>query len=219
MNSKTKKLTTTGVLIALGTILSVIVVYKLPYGGSITLAGMVPVVVLGYKYSPKWGLLSGFVFSLIQAIIGATASQAFAGMYDPNNAAKSVINIVLMAFLDYVVAYSVLGLSGIFKNKIKNDTAALAVGAGCACFFRFVAHFLSGWILWGSYAEWFFTETMNNDFGKGILEKYSGQGLAVIYSIIYNGSYMLPELIITVIVCIALISVKPLRKYIVNEEA
>ena len=219
MNSKTKKITTTGVLVALGAILCMIKIYQLPYGGAITLAGMVPVVIIGYKYSIKWGLFSGFVFSLIQTILGATTSQAFAGMYDPGNAAKSVINIVLMAFLDYIVAFSVLGLSGIFKKKIKNDTAALALGAGCACIFRFIAHFLSGWILWGSYAEWFFTEVMNNNIGSNILAKYSGQSLAVIYSAIYNGSFMLPETIITVIVCTAIISVKPLKKYIVDENS
>ncbi|MBQ9530611.1 MAG: energy-coupled thiamine transporter ThiT [Eubacterium sp.] len=218
MNSKTKRLTTTGVLIALGTILSMIEVYKLPFGGSITLAGMVPVVIIGYKYGIKWGFFSGVVFGVIQAILGATSSQAFAGMYDPKNAAKSVFNIVLMALLDYIIAFSVLGLSGIFKNRIKNDTVALALGAGCACFFRFIAHFLSGWILWGSYAEWFFTEQMNNSFGKNVLSKFSGQGLSVIYSAVYNGSYMLPEIIITVIVCVILISVKPLKKIIITEE-
>ena len=218
MSSKTKRLTTTGVLIALSVILCLIKIYQLPYGGAITLAGMVPVIILGYKYGVKWGLFSGFIFSLIQMILGATTSQAFAGMYDSEHAAMSVFKIILMAFLDYIVAFSAIGLSGLFKNKLKNDTAALAVGAGCACFFRFLAHFLSGWILWGSYAEWFFTEVMNNDTGSRILSSYSGQLLAVIYSAIYNGSFMLPELVLSVVVCIALISVKPLKKYIVSEE-
>lgn len=218
MNSKTKRLTTSGVLIALGTILSIIEIYKLPYGGSITLAGMVPVVILGYKYGMKWGLFSGFVFAIIQAILGATASQAFAGMYDPANASKSVFNIILMALLDYIIAFSVLGLSGMFKNRFKSETTSFALGAFTVCVLRFCAHFLSGWILWGSYAEWFFTEQMNNSFGQSILSKFSGQLLAVIYSAVYNGSYMIPEIIITVVVCIILISVKPLKKLIVSED-
>ena len=218
MNSKTKRLTTTGVLIALGSILCMIPIYKLPYGGSITLAGMVPIVIIGYKYGVKWGVFSAFIFSIVQMILGATASQAFAGMYDPQNALKSAFNIILMALLDYFVAYTMLGLSGMFKNKIKNDTAALALGAGVACFLRFLAHFFSGWILWGSYAEWFFTEQMNNSFGQNVLSKFSGQALAVIYSLVYNGSYMLPEIIITVLVCIVLISVKPMKKLIADPE-
>ncbi|MBR3737856.1 MAG: energy-coupled thiamine transporter ThiT [Eubacterium sp.] len=218
MNSKTKRLTTTGVLIALGTILSFIKVYELPYGGSITLASMVPIIIIGYKYGVKWGIFSGFIGAIIQAILGATASQAFAGMYDSENVGKSVLNIILMALLDYIVAFTVLGLSGMFKNKIKNDTAAFALGGGVVCLLRFVAHFLSGWILWGSYAEWFFTEKMNNSFSQSVLGKFSGQSLAIIYSAVYNGSYMLPELIITVVACLALISVKPVRKLIVNPE-
>ena len=218
MNSKTKRLTTTGVLIALGAILSFIKVYELPYGGSITLASMVPVIILGYKYGVKWGLFSGFVFSLIQAVLGATASQAFAGMYDPENATKSVVNIILMALLDYIVAFTVLGLSGIFKGKVKNDTVAIALGGAVAVLLRLCAHFLSGWILWGSYAEWFFTDVMNNSFGQGILSKYSGQTLAVIYSGVYNASYMLPELAVTVVAILALMAIKPLRKYITGED-
>lgn len=219
MNAKTKRLTISGVLIALGTILSMIKVFDLPYGGSITLAGMVPIIILGYKYGVKWGIFSGLVYSILQAVLGATTSQAFAGMYDPKNAAKSVINIVLMAFLDYILAFTVLGLSGMFKGKIKSDTASIVLGGGVAVLLRLCAHFLSGWILWGSYAEWFFTDVMNNSFGQSILSNYSGQGLAVIYSIVYNASYMLPELAVTVVVTAALMAVKPLRKYIVNENA
>ena len=219
MNSKTKRLTTTGVLIALSAILAFIKVYELPYGGSITLAGMVPIIILGYKYGVKWGLFSGFVYSIIEAILGATTSQAFAGMYDPEHAAKSVINIVLMAFLDYIVAFTVLGLSGMFKGKIKNDTAAITVGGTVIVLLRLLAHFFSGFILWGSYAEWFVTDVMNNSFGKSILANFSGSALAAIYSIVYNASYMLPNLAVTDVAILALMSVKPLRKYIVDDDS
>lgn len=219
MNSKTKKIVTTGVLIALGTILSMVKVFALPYGGSITLFGMVPVLILGYKYGLKWGAVSGLVYSVLQAVLGATASQAFAGMYDPENAAKSVLNIVLMAILDYLVAFTVLGLAGMFKGKIKNDVAAITAGSAVAVLLRLVAHFLSGWILWGSYAEWFFTDVMNNAFGQSILQNLSGQTLACVYSLVYNSSYMLPELAVTLVGILAIMAVKPLRKLIVDENA
>jgi len=219
MNTKAKKLATIGVLVALGTILSLIKVFELPYGGSITLASMVPVVILGYKYGMKWGIFSGFVFSLLQAILGATASQAFAGMYDAEHPGASILNIVAMALLDYIIAFTVLGTAGMFKNKIKNHSVALGAGACVAVFLRFVAHFLSGFILWGSYAEWFFTDVMNNEFGQKVLANYTGKGLAAIYSAVYNGSFMLPELIITVVVAVILVSIPALKKYIVNEDA
>ena len=219
MNSKTKRLTTSGVLVALAAILSIIKIFQLPYGGEITLAGMVPVIILGYKYGVKWGLFSGLVYSIIMAVLGATTTQAFAGMYDPENAAKSIFNIVLMAFIDYIVAFTVLGLSGMFRGRIKNDTLSLILGGSVAVLLRLAAHFLSGFILWGSYAEWFFTDVMNNDFGKSILANFSGTGLALIYSLIYNASYMLPNLAVTIIALAALMAVKPLHKYITQKEA
>lgn len=219
MNKKTKKIVTTGVLIALGTILSMIKVFALPYGGSITLFGMVPVLILGYKYGVKWGAVSALIYSVLQALLGATASQAFAGMYDPENVAKSVLNIVLMAFLDYIVAFTVLGFAGMFKGKIKNDVNAIVAGSTVAVLLRLVAHFFSGWILWGSYAEWFFTEVMNNSFGQSVLQNLSGQTLAMVYSIVYNSSYLLPELAVTLVGIVALMAVKPLRKLIVDENA
>ncbi len=211
MNKNTKKIVTCGVLIALATVLSFIKVYELPYGGSITLFSMVPIVVLGYKYGVKWGVFSGVIYSVLQAILGATQSNAFAGL--------SGGNVLIMAFLDYVVAFTVLGLAGMFKNKIKNHTAAIAVGSGIAVFLRFIAHFFSGWILWGSYAESFFAETMNNAFSQSVLDTFSGQSLAVVYSLVYNGSYMLPEILVTVLGVLALMAVKPVRKLIVNEDA
>lgn len=218
MNNKTKKMVTTGVLIALAAVLSWIKVYELPYGGSITLFSMVPAVVLGYKYGIKWGLASGVINGVLQTIFGAS-TQAFAGMYDSEHALLSIFKIVLMASLDYIIAFAVLGLAGMFKGKIKNDTAAFTAGTVVAVALRFVTHFLSGWILWGSYAEWYFTETMNNSFGQSVLQNVSGQALAVVYSLVYNASYMVPELIITVIGVFAIMAVKPLRKIIVDENA
>lgn len=205
-NTKTLKLVTSAVLIALGTILSMIKVYDLPYGGSITLFGMVPIIVLGYKYGIKWGLLCGVVYSLLQMLLGATMSQAFAGM--------TGWKIPLMAFIDYIVAFTVLGLSGMFRNKIKNPVISIAIGSTIAVILRLLAHFLSGWIFWGDYAEWFFTDVMSGKFGTSILENFSGNTLAAIYSIVYNASYMIPELIVTLVGIIVLAAIPHTRKLI-----
>ena len=72
--------------------------------------------------------------------------------------------------------------------------------------------------MWGSYAEWFFgAENMNNEFGNYILSNFSGTSLAMLYSIIYNGSYMIPEIIITVIGIVVIMNVEPLRKEITGK--
>lgn len=208
MNQKVLRLVTSGVLIALGTVLSMIKVFDLPYGGSITLFSMVPLMVLGYMYGIRWGLLCGFVFGVLQGVLGATTSQAFAGL--------SGMNIALMAFLDYIAAFMVLGLAGMFKKAIKKPTLSVALGAAVAGLLRYVCHFFSGYILWGSYAEWFFGDVMQNDASAYILNNFTGDALAMLYSLIYNASYMLPEIVIAVAAIIILMSVKPVRKQILS---
>ena len=79
-----------------------------------------------------------------------------------------------------------------FKNKIKNETVAFGLGAGLACVLRFICHFISGVTIWADYTN--------------------GWVGAWIYSLTYNGSYMLPELIITVVGCCVVINIKPIMK-------
>lgn len=207
-NYKTKRLVTSGVLIALGTVLSLIKVFAFPLGGSVTLFSMVPLLVIGYMYGPLWGLLSGFVYGLLQMILGATMSSAFAGL--------TGYLLVIMALLDYLLAYMGVGLSGIFKKAIKKDTPAFILGTIVAVLIRLICHFLSGWILWGSYAEsWF--ESMNNSFGNYFLTNFTGQLLAALYSLVYNCTYMIPELIMSIIGIVVIMSIKPLRKEITEK--
>ena len=68
--SKTKKLTTSALLVALSTVLMFVSkMIPAPWlqGGSVTIASMVPIIVISIIFDVKWGLLSGFVFSLISA--------------------------------------------------------------------------------------------------------------------------------------------------------
>ena len=110
------------------------------------------------------------------------------------------IGIALCVILfDYLIAFTVLGLGGLFKGKIKNAAAALALGSVVVSLLRLVAHFISGYLFFGSYAEWFFSKE-GFTLGETILSKYSGNLLAAIYSLFYNASYMIPEMIITAVV-------------------
>lgn len=169
-----------GVLIALGTVLSFIKVFDLPYGGSVTLCCMLPVMLFAYRSGVKWGLGAGFTFSVLQLLFGLDALKGVSGT-----------TVVGSIFLDYLLAFTVLGLAGIFRNKIKSDPAAFTLGCFVAGMLRYVCSFLSGWILWGEYADVNFSP---------ILAGMSGQQLACFYSLVYNGSYMIPEIIVTCIV-------------------
>ncbi len=210
VSNKTLRLVTSGVFIGLASVLSMIKVFALPFGGSVTLFSMLPILVLGYMYGVKWGLLCGGVYGVLQMILGATMSQAFAGLQG--------FTIPVMALLDYIVAYVVVGFSGMFKNKLKNHTVAFSLGATVAILLRLVCHFLSGWILWGSYASDYFEE-MNNSFGSFMLSNFDGQMLAALYSLVYNASYMLPELVMSIIGIVAIMAIKPLNERISSNHA
>ena len=85
---------------------------------------------------------------------------------------------LILVLFDYVIAFGVLGAGGIFAKLFKNQTAALVAGGAAVSAIRFICHFISGVTIWSAYA--------------GDLPVWK-------YSLAYNGGYMLPELIITVI--------------------
>lgn len=197
---KTKALVESGLLLALATILSLIKIFDLPYGGSITLASMLPIVIIAYRRGLKWGLGAAGVYSVLQMLTGMQTVSAF---FMPGDSQEVWWRALLIVFLDYIVAFTVIGFAAIFRKKA-SPSEALCLGAVFGLSLRFLTHIVSGAIFFGSYAEWFFSKF--GDFGASILESYSGAALALIYSVIYNATYMIPEIIITA--CLAFIAGK-----------
>ncbi len=204
MNStfKTRRLVESGLMIALSVILSMLKVFQLPWGGSITLCSMLPMVLLSYRYGVKWGSFTAMVYALLQALLGAmdgtftmVALGAESGIYSSGVFVipywLAVVGIVL---LDYIVAYTVLGLGGLFKGK-GEAPAALMKGAVLTTVARYGVHTLSGYLFFGTFASWFFGEV--GAFGEMMMSSFSGNLLFFLYSLIYNGCYMIPEIIIT----------------------
>ncbi len=193
---RVRALTESAVMIAFATILSLLKLYELPWGGSVTLASMLPLVMIGYRHGLKWGLLSSLVYSLLQMLLGfGTISAAFL----PGDDQMLWYNAVLMVLLDYFFAFSLVGLSGLFRKENK-PSRSLAIGSLVGTTARFIMHFASGWILWGAWAASFFEgfdETTGGTFGAWIINNFNGQALAAAYSFIYNGFYMIPEILIT----------------------
>ena len=189
-------------MIALSTVLSFIKIFRLPYGGSVTAFSMVPVLFIGYIFGIKAGIGAGCVYGIIQAIQGAVSSS-FAGI--------SGWSVAAVLLLDFLLAFGALGFSGIFKNKISKPSLSFALGALVAGALRYLCHFLSGVIVYGSYAEWFFSqETVT--FGGKILDRFSGLPLATLYSAIYSATYMIPEIIISVFLCALLVKIPRIGK-------
>lgn len=201
MNNKTKRITESAMLLAIAIVLELVsktLIPEMPFGGQLTVVSMLPVVLISYRHGVKWGIFSGVVYAVLEMALGAkTVSAAFLPGYFGDGA--MIFNALLMCLLDYVLAFTALGLGGVFRNKFKNRGAGLACGALVALGARYLCHILSGYILFGSYAEWFFTQDGFPAWGASLVENLSPALLSLLYSVVYNGMYMLPEMIITAV--------------------
>ena len=200
---KTKKLVTTAMLLAMAVLLSLVQVLKLPFGGSVTLVSMLPVVLIAYMFGTKWGLFSAFVYSLLQMLTGMDTVTAF---FMPGDS-QMLGAALCVCLIDYILAYTMLGFGGIFKGKFKNGASELVLGVVVALALRYLMHIISGAIFFGAWADWFFGDSTGltqvaafKGFCTWVLSTFKGASLSVVYSIVYNGCYMIPEMIITVIV-------------------
>lgn len=169
----TKQLTLSGVAMALSIVLGMLPIIRMPNGGSITLASMLPIIFVAVLTNTKWGILTAFSYSLIQI------AREFYPPPTPN-----LLNFALVVALDYIIAFTILGFAGIFIKKIKNKAIAIGVGTCMVMSVRYLCSFLSGILIWGIYAP-------------------AGMP-AWQYSLIYNGSYMIPEIILTTILAMLL---------------
>jgi len=176
-----KKIALCGVMIALGTVLSFLKPYEPPLGGGVTVLSMVPVAFLSCMLGLKWGFGAAFVYSLIQLFISMGEVMSW-GL-----TAGAVIATFL---LDYIIAYTVLGISGVFSKK---GMWGIVIGVAIATFIRFLCHFATG--------VYIFDIWMPDDWNNVWL-----------YSLCYNGGYMLPEIVLTCVGTALLVKTKAIQK-------
>ena len=180
VNNKTFKLVFSALMVALSVVLSM---FKIEFlsGGSITIFSMVPLVLVAQMYGVPWGILTGVVYGLIQMVMGLKNFSYVTG----------IEAYAMVAAFDYIVAFGVIGFAGVTR-KIRNRAVAASLGAVIACILRFFCHFFSGITVWKA-LEW-------NDAPAFISERMLQPDLVpYTYSLMYNGGYMFPELILTAI--------------------
>ena len=201
MSVKTKRITESAMLIAVAIVLELISKLFIPeqaFGGQITVVSMLPIVLISYRHGMKWGLVASFTYALLEMAIGAkTVGAAFLPGYFGDG--TMIGNAILMCLLDYILAYTLLALGGAFRNRLKNPGISLMCGSLVALGARFAAHILSGYILFASWAEWYFTQEGFPAWGAELVAAVSPDALGWIYSIVYNGMYMIPEMILTAV--------------------
>ena len=182
-NRKIYVLIECAILIALSTVLSLIEI-PMPFGGGITAFSMVPILFLAYRHGIKWGLASGFVYALIQLMLG-WGNVMYA-------AAAGAAGIAVCIVFDYILAFTVLGLAGVFKYRLgKPGLKGMIAGIVLAVVLRFTFHVLSGGFIWYE-----LTKVWEEGNPDSMVFKYG----AWMYSLVYNGIYMGPELISSLLI-------------------
>lgn len=166
------KICTTAILLALATVLSLIKIWQMPLGGAVTLLSMLPLCLISVFYGTGWAIAPCILYGGIQMFV----TNPFVWGLSP-------IILVGCIVFDYLLAFGALSLAGLFRQK---GTAGCIAGTAVACIARFISHFVSGFVLFTNLKQF---ELFGNVFSNH----------PIIYSFCYNGLYMLPETIFTII--------------------
>ncbi|MCC8064282.1 MAG: energy-coupled thiamine transporter ThiT [Clostridiales bacterium] len=172
---RTRALVEGAVMVALATALSYIKLFELPQGGSVCI-GMLPIFLYCYRWGFSKGMLCSFAYGLLQLLLDSAYAWGWQSM-----------------ILDYLLAFAVLGVAGLFAGK----TGGLYVGTVVGSLCRFLCHFVAGFTIWRIYAP---TELFNYTFTNPYL-----------YSAVYNGSFVAIDMVLCIVI-FALLS-KPMEKY------
>lgn len=172
-NEKVRMLVEMALAVAIALTFSQIKLFQMPQGGSVTLE-MLPIIFISLRWGVGAGVLAGTAHGLLQMLFGAW-----------------IVHFIQVVF-DYPLPFALLGLAGLFKTKMGSDKAPLRIimGSLVAVVARFISHFISGVVFWGSTIP-------------------EGQN-PYIYSAIYNVSYLIPAAILTIV--ILLVIRKPLAQ-------
>ena len=169
------------ILVALAFVLSFVKLYQLPNGGSLTPA-MLPILIFGLRWGLGSGLSAGFVFGLLQLIFDGAYAWGWQSM-----------------LLDYLLAFTPLGLTGLFKGKSWGIFPGTVIG----CLSRFAIHYISGVTIYRIYEP-------TTVPGIGTFDN------AALYSLVYNGSYMLPNMLLAL--ALAGVLYVPLKKFLAGKD-
>ena len=183
------RISTGGVCLALAFVLSQLKLFEMPMGGTVTPASTLPIIVYGVAFGPVWGFVIAFIFSLLQLIGGWLVTP-------------------FQVILDYTIGYTALGFAGFAalkadsRNKISDalgrfratSVIKILVFSAIAYIVRWLGSVASGVIFYYEYAA------------------DAGYDSALVYSMVYNGSFLMADLAILAVVLVILYMVIPSSK-------
>ena len=173
-----RKMTISALFIAMATVLSEIKIYKMPMGGGVTALSMLPIILIPIMFGAKWGFFSCGTYAVIQLLFGL----------DSATAAPTAWGVVGSMLFDYLLAYTALGIVGLFKNKGK---FLMTVGAAISILVRYCFNILATCLVWG---EWVPAE-------YGLIE----------YGMIYNSYVVIEGLAVCIVLALVILYKETLR--------
>ena len=177
------------ICVAVASVLSLITLFRMPLGGSITPFATMPIIVVSLRHGTKWGITSALVFSITQIFLGMGDVMAVP--------VKNIESMALCVMLDYILAYTILGVTGCIAGRFKNREYGISAGilvTGCG---RLTCSFFSGVLIWGPLTP----EGWN----------------VMLYSLVYNATWCLPDTIITLAACLLLARVRAFNLFSVKK--
>ncbi|SDI54507.1 thiamine transporter [Planococcus glaciei] len=168
---------------ALGYVLD-FVAFKMPQGGSVSLV-MIPIVLMAFRRGVLAGVLTGLLVGLLQIVTGVISVTPLSFGF-----------VVLQVLLDYLVAYGLVGLSGLMRGRYLQASRehrtggmimAVVIGLFIGSALRYITHVITGILFFGMFAE----------------------GNVLIYSAVYNATYMIPVFLVAAVVCSTLFAAAP----------
>jgi thiamine transporter len=176
----TRMLCEGAVLVVMAQILGYLKLWEMPWGGSISLS-MLPIFVFACRWGVGPGVMGGLVFGVLQFMFDGGFALGW----------QSILG-------DYLVAFAVLGLAGLFRGKRWSIYAGVVVGSAA----RFLVHYVVGATVWAAYMpDTFFGMTMTSPW---------------FYSLLYNGFYMVIDMVLCLVTCALL--ARPMRRYFLAED-
>ena len=176
-------------MLALSFALSYAKVFEMPMGGSVTIASMLPVMLISIKYGVGVGIPTAFAYSLTQLMQAFATANVFPYCETPGT-------LVTCILFDYIVPFTVLGLAGIFKSVklTKKPEVNVYIGIVAAVALRFLCHFITGVVIWGQWAP-------------------EGMGKYV-YSLLYNGGFLSADFAICIVCAVLMFRKAEIRKMV-----
>ena len=184
---KLKVLTESAVMLALAFALSSAKLFEMPLGGSVTVASMLPIMLISFKWGNKAGLITAFLYSVTQALQALASGNVFPYC-------EGIDTLIICILFDYIFPFTILGLAGMLYGKLKNTNVDFIVGASVVVFLRFCSHFLTGVYIWGQWAP--------DGMGK------------YLYSFLYNGGFLGVDFAILLVVLVLMLKSEEVKKLI-----